>query len=138
MYSFSSAVFAGAVTVVVLVSDPHPAVRGASKARRQRLSIELVQMREIPAREGRVDGLRELLEAVRGADDKHTVAGILKVNPAAAEQVDSDLKPSSRHRLRRLTALRRVLRHVLREVASRDLVRPVWGYDVYSNSAASP
>lgn len=55
--------------------------------------LELVYVREIPARERRVDRVRELLEGVGWPDDEHAAWCGVAVDPTPAEEIDLDPQP---------------------------------------------
>jgi hypothetical protein len=64
--------------------------------------LELVQMRQIPAREGRVDRVGQPQERVRRPDDEDPPRRRRELAAETAHQVNPNLKPRARHRLRTL------------------------------------
>ncbi len=66
--------------------------------------LELVYVREIPARERRVDRVRELLEGVGWPDDEHAAWCGVAVDPTPAEEIDLDPQPRPGHRAGSLAA----------------------------------
>jgi len=75
--------------------------------------LELVQVRQIPARERDIDRFRQLLEAVTGANDQHPTRTRIADDPPTALKLDPDLQPRPRHRGRRLAANPKGLRDSL-------------------------
>ena len=52
--------------------------------------LEVMQVRQIPTREGSIDRLRQLLKRVRRPNDEDPPRRRLTLDPAAAKQVYSD------------------------------------------------
>ena len=67
--------------------------------------LEVVQMREIPARERRIDRLRELLKRMRRTDQKDPPRRRVAHGPTTTKQVHPDPKPRPRHRPNSLRGL---------------------------------
>lgn len=59
--------------------------------------LELVQVREVPSRERRVDRARQLLERVRRTNDKDPPRRRIACHPPATEQIDPDPQPCPPH-----------------------------------------
>ena len=66
--------------------------------------LELVQMRQIPPREGLVDRLSQRQKRVRRPNDEDSARCRPQPRPEAPEKINPNLKPRPRHR-------RRTLRH---------------------------
>jgi len=64
--------------------------------------LKLVQMRQIPARKGRVDRLRKLLEGMRRAHDHDPPRRRIEIPFPATDQIHPNPQPRPRHRPRRL------------------------------------
>ena len=74
--------------------------------------LELVQVRQIPPRERRVDRIREPRDGMRRAHDEDPARGRPQPRPKTAEEINPHLKPRPRHAARTLRD--RVLSRLLR------------------------
>jgi len=59
--------------------------------------LELMQMRQIPARERLIDRPRQLLEGMTRPHDQHPPRRRIQIRPRRPQQINPDLKPRPRH-----------------------------------------